>query len=322
MGATVNLDTLRDIAAEERGDVIFALQRSVQVVALDPDSATDAVDVVQEALNAVNLGYGDSAGTDKNLILTKRTIRMIDLDKAEVDVFYEHVSETELQDITNPKNGNLIFRIESKLESIETSVDRTGNPIWVKYAYPDGTGTYVDPSSGTLPAGIKYAGQTIRQGGKVSVRVPTKTASLVGLLQPISVALQEGIQSAAQGIAESILGRVNQGDFLGGKDGRWLCTAADYVPWDFNVKGNPVYKWRFAWEYKNEGYFLPDGKTADTDRIYLGWNPQAVFIDEETGKPPCNWKTQTSAYSFVDWYEKIDFLATLQRFGVSPKVSQ
>ena len=72
-----------------------------------------------------------------------------------------------------------------------------------------------------------------------------------------------------------------------------------------------VYQWKFTFEYKDDGTFTP--KTGDP--VQLGWQPQAIFIDEDTGKPPPDWKDQV-AYKFIDYYATQDFDDFFANVGV------
>ena len=214
MAAEVNLDTLRDIGAEEKGGVIFNLTRSVLVTGLDPTAAGGASTVIREALDAIGLAYGSlTAGpggnNDLNLLLVRRTIKLTDLAAAEVTLGYEHVAETDLQNLRDPANGRRLFKLAPSLEQTETAVDYNGAPIWVSYTYPNGTSSYKDPDGNTLPYAVKYPGKKISQGGKIGVRVPIKRATLTGLLDCDDVNL----------VIDGILGMVNSVEWLGGKEG-------------------------------------------------------------------------------------------------------
>lgn len=283
--ATVNLDTLRDIGLSEQGGVVVALKRSVQVVDL---TAGDAISVAYGALTALD-GAGLTAQSTltghTNLVLMDRNVRIIDTTKAEVDLDYRHFAENELQDLSNPPGGELVFQCEGGLQEKSTQVDAAGTSIILGYTY----------SSDAAEEPSAYKSKTTLQAGEVSVRIPTRLIRLVGTLAT----------NDPDTVVNGILGFVNDDTWRSGLAREWMCTVARYTPWDREAAGERVWRFEFAFEYNSDG-----------------WDPKAVFVHEATGKVVNDWKTNAgydghASYAVVEFAGETDFEDYFAALGVA-----
>jgi len=102
-----------------------------------------------------------------------------------------------------------------------------------------------------------HPGRTDVQGGEFQVFVPQKTFVV------------QGIKTSSRPwvISNKIIGSVNNGFFAGERAHEWLCTSAG---WEIVDASSPN-RYHMTFEFQHN---------PDT------WNPQVVFIDNRTGKPP------------------------------------
>lgn len=92
---------------------------------------------------------------------------------------------------------------------------------------------------------------------------------------------------------QAFAGKANDASWTGGAAGTWLCEGGDVTLEDSSV--SPAkYRFRFSFVYNADG-----------------WNPDAVYIDDETGQPPDNLETVTPPLGVVevDLYEQVSFAA-------------
>lgn len=114
---------------------------------------------------------------------------------------------------------------------------------------------------------------TIQQGGEVSVFAPDPVLRLTGVL----------FTDYPQVTVATWVNHVNWFGWNGGAAGTWLCTNVSYEPMD--ISQSPKW-WRFTFSFQYDA---------------LGWNPQAVYIDPQTGKPPADIVAGVGIVN-VEWY--------------------
>jgi hypothetical protein len=148
-------------------------------------------------------------------------------------------------------------------------LDIFGDPIALEHTYPDAPDE-PDPN---------YAGKTFEQGGVVQVLDTVTTLNAVGVL----------------GIADppSFIGswskNLNSTYWYGGEVGEWLVTNIDFKPVNVTDPFDPFYQFTFQFSWK-----------------FGGWNPDAVFTDARTGKPPSG-LVEDVGYKTVESYPYRDY---------------
>lgn len=119
------------------------------------------------------------------------------------------------------------------------------------------------------------------QGGEFDVQIPQTT---------LTFDLVEELASPFT-YSHEWVGTVNDGSWAGGAVGTWMCVAVNVEP--FNADADPpTYRVQYQFQYD------PDG-----------WDPEVVYIDPETSKPPPGWAAAVGASITVEYYEPKDFSA-------------
>lgn len=130
-----------------------------------------------------------------------------------------------------------------------------------------------------------------RLGNVIEVSFSTRTkGAIVGKIEPIIRKTVEYVAASSTPTAtvQSFAGKTNNASWTGGAAGTWLCEGGEVTLEDSSV--SPAkYRFRFSFAY-NPG----------------GWNPDAVYIDDETGQPPANLVDGTGIVS-VDLYAQTSF---------------
>ena len=164
----------------------------------------------------------------------------------------------------NRLSAGIDFVIEgtSSLSQVTTQLDIYGDPIALEHTYPAD-----DPDP-------NYASKTFEQGGIVQVLDTVTTLSAKGVL---------GIADPPSFIG-SWIKTLNGTYWYGGEVGEWLITNIDFKPINVTDANDPFYQFTFQFSYKRGG-----------------WNPDAVFTDARTGKPPSG-LVEGTGYKTVDSY--------------------
>lgn len=272
----LKIDKLDDLSLEERGGVVYSLHRR----ALVHDVSTSEIDgykylALRDVLDFLDTeGYGagdapmrDGSNADKNLLLSHRSVKLVDRAAAEVDLNYEHIAESAYQELANPNTAALVFSGEASLSAKKSQTDRHGDSVILTYTY------HADDNK------TGHSGEVAKQGAEFDVQIPTRTRTLRGLLEHYD----------PEEVMAGILGHTNSVEWAGGVSGTWLCTKGSYRLHDANA-ANPKWLFEFSFEYD------PDG-----------WQPKVVFQDPDSKKPPSNWSAQEDAHEEVDWYVSLDF---------------
>lgn len=127
-----------------------------------------------------------------------------------------------------------------------------------------------------------FPGETIEQGGEIQVFVPQRTISVRGVKDTTRPWL----------ITNSIIGKINNAPWMGEGLHEWMCVTAN---WEL-LSAVPV-----ANKYRMEFVFQHNAET---------WNPQVVFIDSETGKPPKD-LVEGTGFKTIRSHEEVNFESIL-----------
>lgn len=235
---------------------------SMRATALVTGLTDGDLDIIQSALTAVDasIAANSSPNATSNLILKTRTPSLLPNQQGNVKVACEWVSRAESE-------YGYVFRVVGSLAQIQSEVDRFGNQITVSHTYPN-------PN----PANSEYAGQTIVQGGTISVMMGELTAIATGIE---SIAYPDGL------VAEWLV-KTNSTSWRGFGSGQWLCTNVQHQL--HNYKTSPK-KYKFTFEFQLRR---------------RGWNEQVVFVDPVLGRPPSGLVAGVGIKTPV-WYAQKDF---------------
>jgi len=265
--ATAYIDHISTLEAEERYGAMVRLVRVARVVGL---TDTD-YQVLQSALDASGVPTKGATLTGMaNLVLTSRQTTVVDEDQGVVDVTltYEHFLN-EGQDIDDPPVGVLVGEVRANISQVPTNKDApgaSGSLITVEYEYPE------DYHKEDLQ------GQTVEQTGEIQVFQAQRTIFLQGIMEvdfPWQIAL-------------SLVSKVNKQAWSGGVAHSWMCTA---VNWKIHDATSGANRYLFTFEFQHN---------LDT------WDPQVVFIDENSGRPPAGLVEGTGKKT-IEYHEEIDF---------------
>jgi hypothetical protein len=181
--------------------------------------------------------------------------------------------------------GILQIDVGSQLSQIETTKDKDGNNIELKYTYP---GDYGGTEPSSEQTRLKETGE-LKQGGTVTVFRPEG-----GRIYTV----REGIDPALpQRLYE---GKVNDEVWWGQPAGWWLCTSITGT--SDNAGASVVIPLTFINRYEFQ--------------VKLGgWNPDAVYSDDLTGDPvpdaagPDSLKTvpEYESFDFTDLFPTVIF---------------
>lgn len=211
-----------------------------------------------DALSAAGIpDYNDEAVGYDYLLCTRRTVRPNPTanDGHTMDVFVEYTPK-------GLEGNNFYGTYSSTLTQIETQNDFNGNPISVAYTYP-----------ANYPYDTTLAGQTVTQGGAVSVQIPQPTIVISGIYAT----------DYPNSVTDYWMGTTNLWAWNGGGPGQWLVAS---VTCDPEALGTNPSRWKFRFEFQ---------------RKLDGWQPLVYFIDPNDGKPPAD-LVENVGVKYVNWY--------------------
>ncbi len=285
MAVTVNLDKISSLSAQEQFGLVTRLRRMALVKGLDANDFR----ILDKALAASGLPLPGSSPVDHpNLVLVQRNPSLVSGDKAsvEIELVYE-LGPSDGFDLDNTDRP-FIGKMTTNISQVETNLDVLTNIIKTKYTYPSD-----DPAT-------KYAGKTRFQGGEIGVFRAEKTWTgrcIKAENNPGDLQFQMLLNVNEQ------LANIESnpsGLFLGEEERKWLCTAANYTPFEIFKEGDPEFKPRWMWDF--EFQFNPDG-----------WDPGVAFIHEETGVIPADLiEGEDEGFFNVVSYFSVDFEAILK----------
>lgn len=277
--ATAKIDTIEDLEVGEEYGVVTSVVRRAVVTGLT--GATYAT--LYGALTAAGIpspGAALDTGRGTNLALTRRSVKMIDSDKANVMLTYEHFASRGQP--LYAANGSIAERNVSGKMSVTVAQKETNlyrpygvgaqRLIVLEHTYPD---TDAD-----------YAGRTITQSGMINVNLPQTVYTV------------EGIKTTPTPwvMARRLITAVNSKIWLGEDARTWMCTEV-------------------SWEYRGAAnYFMTFGFQHDPD----GHDPTAVFIDDRTSRPPLDLVDGIGILT-IPYFREVDFAAELGFYVIGPQ---
>lgn len=278
--STLKIDHLSTLEAEERFGAVMSLTRVAHVSGI---IASD-YKILSLALAQAGLPEsGDKLAEFPNLVLTDRKVKVIDKAKAEVTLIYSHFFN-EGQSAEEPFAGIIMGEVRANVQQITTNMSKEegGSAVTVEYAYPS-----------DYPYDTSLQGVSVTQGGEFQVYTSQRTIN-------VSVIRRH---SQPWVIARQAVGAVNAAAWSGGKARTWMCTAANWKPHD---AGTGIGRSRLA----NNRYFFSFEFQYNSDT----WDPEVVFIDPNTGKPPPDLGTEDDPQTggevgrkVVEYHRAVDF---------------
>lgn len=243
----VKIDSVEILNAQEKLGVVVHLEKKIHVSGLSYMDHT----ILWQALAQVGIPAVMSSLTAyPSLVLTERNTALVDSDKVDITLVYEHFMNVE-QDADNPLDGYSIYGdIKASTQQVTTNKNLAGEMILVKHTYSsDPADDNYDPELGD---GIEK-----QQTGEIQVFSPMATASYKFIKKTNTPWL---IRAALEGMLNL--------NAWNGAIRSWLCTAVNFTLHDLT---GPVRTYKFSVEFQ----YNPDG-----------WDPTVVFIDSRTGRPP------------------------------------
>ena len=186
----------------------------------------------------------------------------------DVELVYEKFNN-EGQSIDSPPNGVMTGSVRASVQQLTTNRDREGVVVSVEHTWPS------DDKD--------YPGRTDTQGGEFTVYVPQRTFEVIGIKDTNRPWL----------IGNALIGKVNDGPFMGNPAREWMCMGASWTIEDAAVSNN---RYQFVFEFQHN---------PDT------WDATAVFIDARTGKPPPD-LVEGEGIKRVEVHESENFEAVLK----------
>ena len=288
--STLHIDRVTTLEMTERpgdatGGQIVELVREARITGIqDPagpgtNPHTD-YQVLQTALDDLNLALGSSAAGHDNLILVERTPRLVpgQLDIVDVHLRYEQRGRT----LDSIQTGEFILEGSTGLKQVTSQRDRNGNDLNVSYTYPMQVGPPApkDPCVAGYPLDRSLEGCTISQVGEIGVGMPQHTIQLIGRLQ----AQDPDFESSFR------VGHINSDPWRNGDSGTWLCVSAEFNLHVLSqVSNQRIYEFRFTLQFDS-----------------LGHDPDVWYRDPRTGRMPIGLVEGIGIYE-VPWYDSIDF---------------
>jgi len=282
--ADVKIDMISTLGMKEKWGTIVEVRRQAIVSGLTGNDWSTMYDVLDEAGVPTWGDYLDS-GRGSHLALTDRVVKMVDKDKAEIDLLYEQFNDGGqrlFQETGVVVDRNVAGKMQASITQKRTNLYRengTGDEALITVAH-----TYAvdDPD---------YAAQTITQTGEVDVSLPQRTFVIEGIKET----------GTPWNIAERLVGAVNDTTWLGRAEHTWMCTE---VSWDFRegaYGGSPArYHMQFTFQH-------------DSDT----WDPSVVFIDDRTGRPPED-LVEDVGYKRIRYHREVNFVRELGFFVIGP----
>lgn len=283
MGAVLYIDHIDELGCEEVDNVIVGLKRRAYIRGIKSMTHYNSAQVLQDILEFLtDAGYEPGIlfdGDYKNLVLRTRNVSLLnDPDSAMVVLGYNMIGEGE-QDLSNPVLGLLIKETESSLQQVETNKRPVPeNPLPEEETSP-GDGLFV--SYTYPPTHDKYPSQTKQQGGLIKVFEIQETIKIEGLYQTDS----------PRDISNKFMKKVNSIEWEGGQPGTWMCMTVNHKQIDYNSTPG---RYRFFFTFE----FNP-----------AGWQPEVVYIDPDTGKPPPDVSREGApgGVETILYYRELDF---------------
>ena len=250
MVATVRVDIIGEVDANERNGVVTRLVRLARVTGLsntDPRVLTSALTACDGASPALTVG-STPTGYAANLILVERAAKLTD-DKSVVDVTLTYEIDTRSQGLSGLAFGYLLAELNTNLVQATTYTDVNGNRTSVTHVYPT-TSTHFQKPTGVAAS---LADRTQTKGIPVQYLKP----QLELRVRQIKATRHPEL------IASAIAGKVNRHAWYGAQPREWLCTGVTIAPQSSSASP-PTFELGFTFQRN----------PTDT------WDPEAVFRND------------------------------------------
>ena len=201
------------------------------------------------------------------LYCTSHSAQMVEVTQAGtrvIDVSYTYEAGHLLE-------SNFLLTAQCSLQSEQRSTDAYGQPLYVYYTPPEG------------------AMQT--QIGETDFNVPTAELVAVGLYKT---------DSPAADVVDVWLNKINTDAFAGFAAQTMLCTAVDFVPWNYETTPR-TYKFTFRFTARTINYWQ--------GLALYPWTAKILYRDENTGYPPGD-VTYTNGFAQYGLYGGLDYSTT------------
>lgn len=276
MPTRVYIDKIEDLEMEENWGVLIGLTRRAIVVGLTGFTYA----TIYQALTAAGIpptgSYLDEANVE--LELTRRSVKMIDSDKAEVILVYSQFNDKGQPLFAGGLFTGLLVAGKMTTSVVEKDANQYRDegigpllPIELEHTYPS------DDED--------YAGKTIQQTGKIKVNIPQRVFTIEGVKQV----------AAPWEMAERLIRCVNNAVWLGQPAHTWMCTE---VTWEFRRASN--YFMTFVFQHEEDS-----------------WNPTAIFIDDRTSRPPKD-LVDGQGIKTLRYFRAVNFVSELGFFVIGP----
>lgn len=272
MAPQVKIDHIDTLSMKEVNNAITELVRRAIVTGM---TNTD-YKILRDSLAQAGVpAYGsslDGVGFE-GLVLVERSPRVLNDDNGTVHVDLVYQPSINNQELPGRNGRGNIYGTG------RASVAQKSTNFYVPY------GGSIQPIQSAQQITVKhtfpnddpdYPGLEVIQGGEVSVYIPEANFSFEAF---INVANPWGSVAA-------VLGKINNGTFLSQPAYCWMCTEVQ-----FQMVKPGRYKFKFEFQLN-----------LDT------WDPQAVFIDQRTGRPPPN-LVPGEGYKQIPYNARVNFPA-------------
>lgn len=272
MPPVVKIDRVDTLQMQEVNGAVAEITRRAIVSGLVNTDYT----VLRESLDAIGIpSYGDTLpGTGfEGLVLVERSPRVLNDDNGTVVVDLVYKSAMDNQDLPSSNGLGAIYGTG------RASVAQKSTNFYVPY------GGSIQPLQNAQQITVKhtfpsddpdYPNKTIIQGGEVNVYVPEANFAFTAFINV----------GNPWGPVAAVLGKINNGLFLSQPAYCWMCTEVMFAA----VKPGR-YKFKFEFQLN-----------LDT------WDPEAIFIDQRTGRPPPN-LVPGEGYKQIPYNARVNFPA-------------
>jgi len=267
--ATVVMDTITDLSLEmDRGSLV-ALTRGVKVIGLTSANQGNLFEAMTaDGVPAIGSVPDVPDGTTP---LPRGYLNLVLVNiSASVETNSPDVARLTLSYKSRVESGLLFtFTGTSSLREIQTANHSSlsnGVPQQIIVSH-------------TFPADDEdFPNETITQGAEVPALWPQSSLETTGLLQLANPQLE----------SHGWVGYLNRADWAQGGFGTWLCVDVNFTLLDATTSP-PTYVFTFSFDHDANG-----------------WQPEAIFIDSRTGKPPANIVNGVGT-QVVAWHPYRDF---------------
>ena len=277
MATTITIDRVTTLSARERHGALVGMTREVLVSGLtdgDFDALFTALDDMET--DDGTLAAGSILTGHNDLVLVERNPSLVpgDPQKVLIELVYEHF-QNDGQDLDNPAHGVVFIKSSTNLQQIKSQLDAAGDTISVAHTFPAD-----DPD---------HPSETVTQGGEISVTESQETVVVTGIYTTDS----------PDDLSYQLQNHVSDRAWLGGAAGTWKCTRVEWEDYHIGATASAPVDAKFTIEFQHNA---------------SGWQPEVVYIDPRTGKPPPDLVADTG-YKTVTWYLTADFASFLTLLG-------